>query len=165
MKPTLPFGQGPTLDWGGVMVAQSMAMCRLIANEGGLAGADPLENARIDMVVDHAVDHFNSKNRQTYLHFLHQELHLSTILGVIPIMGAKTDEDKKAECDKFIKEKVPSFLEKAEELLKKSGGKYFVGNKVMEIIKRNNFAGKEGMMVLNKTMYIMTADLGRHCDG
>ena len=46
-------------------------------------------------------------------------------------MGAKTDEDKKSESDKFINEKVPAFLEKAEELLKKSGGKYFVGNKVI----------------------------------
>ena len=50
-------------------------------------------------------------------------------------MGAKTDEDKKSESDKFINEKVPAFLEKAEELLKKSGGKYFVGNKVFMTTK------------------------------
>ncbi len=61
MKATTPYGQVPVLDWGGIMIAQTAAMCRLIANEGGLAGADPVENARIDMVVDHAVDHFNSE--------------------------------------------------------------------------------------------------------
>ncbi len=53
-------------------------------------------------------------------------------------MGAKTDEDKKSESDKFINEKVPAFLEKAEELLKKSGGKYFVGNKVIIMTKKYN---------------------------
>ncbi len=55
-----PFGQLPVLEWGGVQVAQSMAICRLIAREAGMAGADPVEDTRIDMVVDHVVDHFTS---------------------------------------------------------------------------------------------------------
>ena len=57
---SFPFGQLPVLEWGGVQVAQSMAICRLIAREVGMAGADPVEDARIDMVVDHVVDHFTS---------------------------------------------------------------------------------------------------------
>ncbi len=56
-----PLGQLPYIEWGGIPISQSMAICRLMAREGGLAGNDAVEDAKIDMVVDHAGDIFNGE--------------------------------------------------------------------------------------------------------
>ena len=52
LKPSLPYGQLPVLEWGGATVSQSMAIARFLAHECGLAGASTLEDALIDETVD-----------------------------------------------------------------------------------------------------------------
>jgi len=52
IKPTTPFGQAPFMDIGNVRIAQSAAMDRYVATTVGLYGKNPLEAARIDMVVE-----------------------------------------------------------------------------------------------------------------
>ena len=54
----------------------------------------------------------------------------SFIKGFSTIFSAKNDDAKKELAEKFMKEKVPEFLAKSEELLNKAGGRYFVGDKV-----------------------------------
>ncbi|XP_077985459.1 hematopoietic prostaglandin D synthase-like [Glandiceps talaboti] len=53
-----PFDQVPTLEFDGVILAQSRAMARFVAKEHGLAGKDNLENAQIDMITDVLEDVF-----------------------------------------------------------------------------------------------------------
>ena len=52
LKPSLPYGQLPVLEWHGATVSQSMAIARFLAHECGLAGASTLEDALIDETVD-----------------------------------------------------------------------------------------------------------------
>ena len=52
LKPSLPYGQLPVLEWDGATVSQSMAIARFLAHECGLAGASHLEDALIDETVD-----------------------------------------------------------------------------------------------------------------
>ena len=52
LKPSLPYGQLPVLEWDGATVSQSMAIARFLAHECGLAGASTLEDALIDETVD-----------------------------------------------------------------------------------------------------------------
>ncbi len=44
-------------------------------------------------------------------------------------------EDKKAAAENFLEVVLPKFLSTAEELLRKSGGKFFVANKVFKVKK------------------------------
>lgn len=52
LKPTMPMGQMPVLEVDGKRVHQSLAMCRYVAKQVGLAGANPLEELQIDAIVD-----------------------------------------------------------------------------------------------------------------
>ena len=52
LKPTIPFGQLPILNWDGVEICQSMACARFIAREVGLAGNTSIEQAMVDEIVD-----------------------------------------------------------------------------------------------------------------
>merc|ERR1711997_951634 len=52
LKPKTPCGQVPLLCYNGVEICQSMAICRFMGNEFGLAGKTNLEKARADMIVD-----------------------------------------------------------------------------------------------------------------
>ncbi|XP_002731493.1 S-crystallin SL11-like [Saccoglossus kowalevskii] len=47
-----PLGQLPCMEVNGVMLAQSRAIARFLANEHGLAGKTSLDKARADIVVD-----------------------------------------------------------------------------------------------------------------
>lgn len=48
----MPMGQMPVLEVDGKRVHQSLAMCRYVAKQVGLAGANPLEELQIDAIVD-----------------------------------------------------------------------------------------------------------------
>lgn len=48
----MPFGQMPVLEFDGKKVHQSVAICRYLAKQVGLSGANDFENLEIDMVVD-----------------------------------------------------------------------------------------------------------------
>ncbi|XP_070500455.1 glutathione S-transferase-like [Chironomus tepperi] len=52
LKPTMPMGQMPVLEVDGKRVHQSLAMCRYIAKQIGVAGKDAFEDLQIDALVD-----------------------------------------------------------------------------------------------------------------
>ena len=56
LKPSLPYGQLPVLEYQGATLCQSITVARFLAMECGLAGRDSLENAKIDEVVDAVTD-------------------------------------------------------------------------------------------------------------
>ncbi len=47
-----PYGVLPVLEVDGVVISESIAICRYIAKMVGLYEGTPLEQAQIDMVVD-----------------------------------------------------------------------------------------------------------------
>ncbi|KAF5279383.1 hypothetical protein FQA39_LY05493 [Lamprigera yunnana] len=52
LKPKLPFGQVPVLEIDGKQAYQSLAICRYLAHQFKLCGADAWENMEIDSIVD-----------------------------------------------------------------------------------------------------------------
>jgi len=69
MKPNTPFGQLPVLCYDGSEIGQSMTIARFLAKEFGLAGANNVESARMDAVVD-AVSEATEKQ---YIAFLFEK--------------------------------------------------------------------------------------------
>ncbi|CAF3468100.1 unnamed protein product [Rotaria sp. Silwood1] len=55
-KSEMPLGQVPVLEVDGVKLVQSMAIARFLAKRFGLYGKDELQQARVDAVIDTAVD-------------------------------------------------------------------------------------------------------------
>ena len=51
LKPSLPYGQVPLLEYKGTTITQSVAIARFLAHEFGLGGKTPLTDANIDEVV------------------------------------------------------------------------------------------------------------------
>ncbi|XP_026463636.1 glutathione S-transferase-like [Ctenocephalides felis] len=60
IKPTMPFGQVPVLEWDGRKMNQSVALCRYLGKKYNLAGSTDLENLEIDAIVD-TVHDFRAK--------------------------------------------------------------------------------------------------------
>ena len=60
LKPNLPFGQLPVLEYKGTTIGQSMTIARFLANEFGMAGDTPIEKAQVDEVVDAISDFQNA---------------------------------------------------------------------------------------------------------
>ncbi|KAB0792009.1 hypothetical protein PPYR_13970 [Photinus pyralis] len=56
IKPTMPFGQVPVLEFKGVEAHQSIAICRYLAKQVKLTGANDIEDLEIDAVVDTVMD-------------------------------------------------------------------------------------------------------------
>ena len=52
LKPSLPYGQLPLLEYKGTTITQSVAIARFLAHEFGLGGKTPLIDANIDEVRD-----------------------------------------------------------------------------------------------------------------
>ena len=52
LKPTMPWGQVPCLTYNGQKICQSMAICRFLAREIGIAGRNNLEMAQVDEIID-----------------------------------------------------------------------------------------------------------------
>ncbi|KAK7864991.1 hypothetical protein R5R35_004955 [Gryllus longicercus] len=107
-KPNTPFGQTPILEVDGKVIHQSTTICRYVARQVGLAGADDWEAVQIDAVVDTITD-FRSKI-QNYFY------------DSDPV----SKEKKKGS---LFKETIPFYLPKFEELVKNNGG-YFVNGKL-----------------------------------
>ncbi|VDL73267.1 unnamed protein product [Nippostrongylus brasiliensis] len=59
LKPTLPFGQLPLLEFDDHRLAQSKSICRYLARAFGFAGIDLFESAVIDSLADQQVDYCN----------------------------------------------------------------------------------------------------------
>nr|CAD7400448.1 unnamed protein product [Timema cristinae] len=111
IKPTTPFGKCPILEINGKPLHQSAAICRYLAKQFGLAGKDDWENLEIDMITDTITDF---RIEFTKLHYETDE-------------AAKT---KKKES--LLKEHIPYYLSKFDEIIKNNGG-YFVGGKLLMI--------------------------------
>uniref|UniRef100_A0A1Y1JWD1 glutathione transferase n=1 Tax=Photinus pyralis TaxID=7054 RepID=A0A1Y1JWD1_PHOPY len=56
IKPTTPFGQAPVLEFGGVKAYQSIAICRYLAKQVKLMGANDIEDLEIDAIIDTIAD-------------------------------------------------------------------------------------------------------------
>ena len=67
LKPSLPFGQLPVLEYKGETLSQSMAIAKFLAQEFGLAGSNNLEAAKIDEIVDAISDLQNTLVRNLFL--------------------------------------------------------------------------------------------------
>ncbi|KAF5279376.1 hypothetical protein FQA39_LY05486 [Lamprigera yunnana] len=52
IKPSMPFGKVPVLEYDGKQFHQCIAICRYVAKKVNLVGSDDLENMEIDAVVD-----------------------------------------------------------------------------------------------------------------
>ena len=52
LKPSMPWGQLPSLQWNGVTIFQSMTICRFLAREIGVAGRNNIEMAQVDEIID-----------------------------------------------------------------------------------------------------------------
>ena len=103
LKPKTPYGSLPLLEWNGTNVAQSMAIARFIAREGGLAGRNNLEAAQIDEIIDAINDMINA--------------------------GAKAFFAKdEAAMKKHATETIPAGLGNIEKRLEARGGQFLSGN-------------------------------------
>lgn len=109
LKPSLPFGQLPLLEYKGETLSQSMAIAKFLAQEFGFAGSNALEAAKMDEIVDAVND------LQNTLYQCHFE------------KDAAVKEEK---LKKFMDETLPKGLTNLENILGKRGGNFFVGNKL-----------------------------------
>jgi len=105
-KSGTPFGQLPVLTWDGEEVAQSMAITRFVARKVGLGGRSDLEFAQADMVVEHMMDIWPPLNALRF---------------------ASSQEERKKKVEPFLKEFLPDWLGKMENILKNRGGGWFAG--------------------------------------
>jgi len=127
LKPSLPYGQLPVLEWHGATVSQSMAIARFLAHECGLAGASTLEDALIDETVD-VINDFQNALYQAYFE-----------------RDETVREEKKK---KALEETLPTCLANLEKQVEKRGGGQFVGStftwaelhfyQIMEMILKDN---------------------------
>ena len=117
-KETLPFGQAPVLEvtqnGKTVVIAQSHAIERFLANKFNLFGKDDIERARIDMIIEQVTDLFNS---------------------LIIIYRKTESEEKKQELEKALTESVPKGLKLIQNLYEANNEEnpasgYLVGDKL-----------------------------------
>lgn len=104
LKPEMPFGQVPVLEVDGKKIPQSVAICRYLAKQHGLAGKDDWEALEIDVTVDTIHD------VRTKIAAYHYE----------------TNNEAKAAKLEVAKEVVPFYLERLDAQVQKNGG-FFVG--------------------------------------
>jgi len=65
----MPMGQMPVLEVDGKRVHQSLAMCRYIAKQIGVAGKDAFEDLQIDALVD-TINEFRLSMLQLHLFWI-----------------------------------------------------------------------------------------------
>ena len=59
--PDTPFSQLPLLEFHGKRLGQSLAIARFLAGKADIYGADEMERAQIDAIVDYVSDYNNSE--------------------------------------------------------------------------------------------------------
>jgi len=106
-KPSVTLGQLPTLEVGGKTLHQSMAIARYLAKENGLAGANNLEGAQCDEIVDFISDMQNAIYTSHY---------------------TKDPAGRDAALKEVFTKTMPEGLLKLETYLNGNNGKFFVGN-------------------------------------
>uniref|UniRef100_A0A069DQM3 glutathione transferase n=1 Tax=Panstrongylus megistus TaxID=65343 RepID=A0A069DQM3_9HEMI len=101
IKPTMPFGKVPVLEVDGTQLHQSTAITRYFGKEAGIAGKDNWEALQIDIAVD-------------TIHDLRQ---------AISSFWYESDENvKEKKRNEVLKDVVPFYLNKLDELVKSNGG-------------------------------------------
>jgi len=107
MKPKTPFWSLPILYWDGLEIAQSQAITRFVAKKVGLAGNSDAEFAFADEILEHTND-------------------------LTPKLAANrwvmNDALRAEKGEAILKDYLPGWLTRAENLLKKRGGIWFSGN-------------------------------------
>ncbi|KAH1010246.1 hypothetical protein HUJ05_004565 [Dendroctonus ponderosae] len=108
IKPNMPFGQIPVLEFNGKVYHQSIAISRYLAKQVKLVGKDDIEDMEIDAIVDVLMD-FRSKVAKYHYDGdeAAKEAYAKTLFGEI----------------------VPYYLEKLDKQAKENGG-YLVGGKL-----------------------------------
>jgi len=106
LRETLPWGQIPVLEWGdGNILAQSLTICRFLANKFGLAGSSEYHSAKCEEIVDGMRDFQNDYFRPWFVAF-----------------GDKNREEKQVEIKKTLMEKgLPNCFARLEKLVEKHG--------------------------------------------
>jgi len=104
LKPTMPFGKVPVLEVDGKKIGQSVAICRYLAKQCGLAGKNDWESLEIDAAVDTIHD----------------------LRAAIAGYYYESNEEVKGQKLKAAGETVPYYLERLDAQVKKNDG-YFVG--------------------------------------
>lgn len=113
IKPNMPFGMLPILEFDGNVLCQSKAIARYLAHKYKLAGKSDLDHARADMIVDCLDD--------------------ATKPFFYPAFVMNPDADAKAAiAKKYCDEQLPGFLADIEKMLteNKNGDGFFVGDKL-----------------------------------
>merc|ERR1712032_800341 len=105
-KPSVTLGQLPTLEVGDKTLHQSMAIARYLAKENGLAGANNLEGAQCDEIVDFISDMQNAIYTSHY---------------------TKDPAGRDAALKEVFTKTVPEGLLKLETYLNGNNGKFFCG--------------------------------------
>eukprot|EP00095_Tigriopus_kingsejongensis_P005005 maker-scaffold139_size317827-snap-gene-0.16 protein:Tk05005 transcript:maker-scaffold139_size317827-snap-gene-0.16-mRNA-1 annotation:"hypothetical protein DAPPUDRAFT_230761" len=109
MKPKIPFGQLPAVEYNGEFIPQSMAIARFMAREFNLGGKTNLEMAKADFVVECISDCLNK---------------------IVPVYHEK-DEAKKAEMvTKFLTEDLATFFKYLTSYMKINGGCFLIGKEL-----------------------------------
>uniref|UniRef100_A0A1Y1L6P0 glutathione transferase n=2 Tax=Photinus pyralis TaxID=7054 RepID=A0A1Y1L6P0_PHOPY len=106
IKPTMPFGETPVLEFNGVTAHQSVAICRYLAKQVKLAGTNDLEDLEIDTIVDTVVD-----LRLRIDEYYYEE-------------DAEAKEKRKKP---LFEETLPFYMERIEAIVKKNNGHLAVG--------------------------------------
>jgi len=111
LKESTPFGQLPTLDVDGTLLAQSSAIMRYLAGLAGLTGSSALEAAQADMIVEALHD---------------------TAKNFMAAAFTKDADEKKTKFATYFKDEFPKHATNLEKLLKNNnkGEGYFVGKDV-----------------------------------
>ncbi|KAF7271038.1 glutathione S-transferase-like [Rhynchophorus ferrugineus] len=108
LKPSMPMGQMPTLEYNGKIAHQSMAICRFLAKQVKLVGKDDWEDLEIDAMVD-TVNDFRQKIAKYHY---------------------ESNEQLKEEYGKILfNEIIPFYLEKLDSQAKTNNG-YLVGGRL-----------------------------------
>jgi len=107
LKPTTRWGQMPCLTWNGTVVCQSMAICRFLARECGLAGKTSLESAQVDEIIDVVQDALNAIYSAWY---------------------TARDQKNNNSLVALTQKSIPNTLGMLEKCLNERGGQFMVGN-------------------------------------
>nr|AHC08045.1 sigma glutathione S-transferase [Locusta migratoria] len=108
LKPDTPYGTMPVLEVDGKKLGQSIPICRYLAKQYGLLAENDWDNAQIDAAVDAIND-----LRMSIKNFYFEE-------------NGSTKNNMK---EKLMKEAVPFYYKKLEEMVKNNGG-YLAGGKL-----------------------------------
>lgn len=124
----MPMGQMPVLEVDGRRVHQSLAMCRYVAKQVGVAGSDAFEDLQIDAIVD-TINEFRLSKFQVVLMENFVILMISCRLEIAIVSYEPDDQVKEKKMITLTQEVIPFYLTKMNVVAKENGG-HLVLNRV-----------------------------------